>query len=287
MLLHEQMNDVVADVHPDTDTLTRAARDRGGRIKRHRRLGAIGATAAVGILAVGLAVAIPGDDPAPSNPPVANDTNESPSTPAVAEPVPIDGRSTAAALRAAVLDVAAGTTTAYAGLSGTDTPANQTYAELELTPGSGGGPGLVGIDVQPSSILDGFPFECTEGMLDCTIQRLPGGDRLRTYREPPVPTAAGDGLRVVADLLSTRRDLRIVATAANGFELPANEWDVTRAEPVLSIEQLVDVVTQGWWGFRLPARFAEEGAQLAPYEERKVSMYGLRTLEELRQELAE
>ena len=82
-----------------------------------------------------------------------------------------------------------------------------------------------------------------------------------------MPTAEGDGLRVVADIFSPRRDLRVIASATNGFELPNNEWDVTRPEPVLSGDQLADVVTQDWWGFKLPARFAEEGKELNPYEE--------------------
>ncbi len=287
MTLHEQMSDAVADVHPDTDTLTRAGRDRGGRIKRHRRIGVIGAGAAVGILAVGIAVAVPGDDPAPSSPPVANDSNDAPVVQGPDEKVAIDGRSAAAALSAAVLEVSDGEQTAYAGLGGGNTEVNETYAELELAPASGGGPGIVGINVQPSAILDGYPFVCTAGMIDCRIRELGDGARLRTYSEVPVPTADGDGLRVIAEYLSARRDLRVTAAATNGFELPANEWNVTREAPVLSIDQLVEVVTQDWWGFRLPARFAEEGAQLTPYEEREVSMYGLRSLEELRLELAE
>lgn len=282
MLLHDQMNDAVADVHVDPERLTSAARSRGGRIRRNRRLGTtIGGVAAAGILAVGLAVAVPGDDPAPSKTPVANDPSDTPS-PSTGDgpPVQIDGRSTVAALRAAVLEVADGDTTAYAGQSGFpigeterrvgEDPAGleDTYGEFELTPASGGGPGVVGVNVQHASVLDGFPFNCTyEWMIDCEIHQLPGGDRVRTYADVPVPTAEGDGLRVVADILSPRRDLRVIASATNGFDLPNNEWDVTRPEPVLSSDQLADVVSQDWWGFKLPARFAEEGKELNPYEE--------------------
>jgi len=273
MLLHEQMNDAVADVHLDTDVLTRAARDRGGRIRRRRRIGAIGAGAAVGILAVGIAVAVPGNDPGPAKAPVANGSDDAPPVQETQEKVAIDGRSAAAALSAAVREIQDGEQTAYVGQGGGDTGVNETYAELELAPASGGGPGIVGVNVQPSSILDGFPFECTEWMVDCRIRELGDGARLRTYSDVPVPTAEGDGVRVVAEYFSPRRDLRVVASATNGFELPANEWDVTRAAPVLSIDQLVAVVTQDWWGFRLPARFAEEGAQLAPYEELETSIY--------------
>jgi hypothetical protein len=273
MKLHEQMSDAVADVHPDTDTLTQEARERGGRIKRQRRLASIGGVAAVAILGAAIAVAVPGNDPGSSKAPVADGSNEAPPVEEPPGKVAIDGRSAAAALSAAVLEVQDGEQTAYVGQGGSDTQVKETYAELELAPTTGGGPGIVGVNVQPSSILDGFPFECTEWMVDCQIRELGDGARLRTYSDVPVPTADGDGVRVVAEYFAPERGLRVVASATNGFELPENQWDVTRSEPVLSIDQLVEVVTQDWWGFRIPARFADEGAQLTPYEERDTSMY--------------
>ncbi len=278
MKLHEQMSDAVADVHPDTERLTGAARAIGGRTRRRRRIGAIGAVAAAGVLAAGIAVAASNGGPAPS-PPVATDPSNGPgpSTGTEIQTVPIDGRAAAAALRAAVLDVVDGETTAYAGQGGHGTPINETYAEFELTPATGGGGrGVVGVNVQPATILDGH-HGCTQWMLDCTTRKLPGGALLRTYRDQPVPTAEGDGQRVVAEFISVPHDLRVVASSTNGFDLPANEWDVTRPDPVLSIDQLSDVVTEDWWGFDLPARFAEEGAELAPYEELQVSLYATPT----------
>ena len=77
---------------------------------------------------------------------------------------------------------------------------------------------------------------------------------------------------MVAEYLSTRDQLRVVASATNGFPLPEGEWDVTREEPVLTVDQLADVVTQDWWGFQLPARFADEGKELSPYEEQDGSL---------------
>ena len=114
-------------------------------------------------------------------------------------------------------------------------------------------------------------------MLDCTRRTLPGGDLLRTYREKQDPSADPEGQRVVAEYISTRRDLRVVASATNGFERAGNEWDVTREEPVLSTDQLAEVVTEDWWGFELPARFAEEGAKLTPYQDVPIRIYKDRT----------
>jgi len=267
MKLHEHMSDAVADVHTNTETLTRTARDRGGRIRRQRRLGTIGGVAAVGILAFGIATAIPGNDPAPSQEPFASGGPAAPE----GETVPIDGRSTTAALRAAVLEVMDGDTTAYAGQDD-DGGLEGTYGVFELTPASGGGPGVVGLNIQHASMLEGDPIKCRHWMFDCTIQDLPGGALLRTYSEPPEQTTNGDGQRVVAEYFSIQRDLRVVASATNGFDLSGDAWDVTREEPVLSIDQLVEVVTQEWWDFRLPARFAEEGAELSPYQDVPVKL---------------
>ena len=112
----------------------------------------------------------------------------------------IDGRSTVAALRTAVLEVAEGDTTAYAGQSGypgtnpDDEAAagfGDTYGEFELTPASGGGPGIVGVNVQHSSILDGYPFNCSyEWMVDCETQDLP-----RWRQAPHLPGGADGGRR--------------------------------------------------------------------------------------------
>ena len=97
----------------------RRALPAADRIRRNRRVGTtIGGVAAAGILAVGLAVALPGDDPAPPRP--RSRTTRAIRRPSTDDgpPVQIDGRSTVAALRAAVLEVADGDTTAYAGQSG-------------------------------------------------------------------------------------------------------------------------------------------------------------------------
>jgi len=271
MSLHERMYDAVSDVHADADGLTAIARSRGDRIRRRRRaLGTAGTAAVVAAVAVGASVVAPALDRPGDRAATPLDTataSEGPSSDRP-RPVPIDGRSTAAALRAAVEDVVAGRSGAFAGQGGSGpTPADETYAELELTPADGSGPGVVGINVQHASILGRGPIVCLGWMRECAVRELPGGDRLRTYADAPTSTPAGDGLRVVAELVSRTRDLRVVASSTNGLDLPANGWDVTRPDPVLSTDRLAEVVRREWWGFEVPARFAEAGAELAPYRD--------------------
>lgn len=284
MLLHDHMRDAVADVHADTDRLTGAARALGGRTRRRRRVAAIGTAAAVSVLAAGIAFVSVDAGPAPA-PPVATDPSDSaapspsPSPDETAQKVPIDGRSVTAALREAVLAVQPGQTTAYAGQNPSSVH-TESYATFELTPASGGGAGPVGLNLQEATILDGN-FGCTYAfMLDCTSRELPGGGVLTTYREQQDPAADPAAQRLVAQYVSPARNLRVVATAANGFEGAGNEWDITREEPVLSTAQLAEVVTAEWWGFELPARFAAEGAELEPYEDISTTLYATPTGDE-------
>ena len=284
MLLHDQMRDAVADVHADTDRLTGTARALGGRTRRRRRVVVIGTAAAVGVLAAGIAFVSTDGGPAPT-PPVATDPSDSasPSTDPQPDPtaqkVPIDGRNVTAALREAVLAVQPGETTAYAGQDPSSVH-TESYGTFELTPASGGGAGPVGLNVQEATILDGN-FGCTYAfMLDCTSRELPGGDVLTTYREQQDPAADPAAQRLVAQYVSPARNLRVVASAANGFEQSGNAWVITRAEPVLSTDQLADVVTADWWGFELPARFAEAGAELEPYEDISTTLYATPTGDE-------
>lgn len=115
--------------------------------------------------------------------------------------VPITGPGTVAALRAAIKEETQG---AFAGFAGQD--GHDTYGELEFTPADGSGRGVVGFNVQHGSILDGSGFNCAQTrMVNCRVRMVADGDRLRTYRDPPVKTAAGDGLRVAAELLTSDR----------------------------------------------------------------------------------
>ena len=144
-----------------------------------------------------------------------------------------------------------------------------TYGEFELTPASGGGPGVVGVNVQHCVRPRRLPVQL----------HLRVDDRLR---DPPAPgrrpgahlhgragadgrgrRAAGSGGHLLPGATSGWSRRRPTASSCR----ERDEWDVTRPEPVLSSDQLADVVSQDWWGFKLPARFAEEGKELNPYEE--------------------
>ncbi len=84
----------------------------------------------------------------------------------------------------------------------------------------------------------------------CRVSTLPDGSLLRTYAEHSASVSGGTGERLVAERVVGQ--VRVVASATNGFELPANDWDITRPDAVLSTEQLTAVVSQPWWGFELP-----------------------------------
>ena len=101
---------------------------------------------------------------------------------------------------------------------------------------------------------------CLGWMEACRVSTLPDGSLLRTYAKHSADVNGGTGERLVAERVVGQ--VRVVASATNGFELPANEWDITRPDAVLSTEQLTTVVSQPWWGFQLPAEFS--GAQDVP-----------------------
>lgn len=265
MHLRDHMDDATAGTTADLDRLARHSRQRGMKLRRYRQaLSAVGvATAVAAALSVGYLAtgrSAPGTEQA-SAPSAAGSTTPSASSDSGAATVPLTGRGTVAALRAAVGELAQGTYGGYAGQEGHDT-----YGELEFTPADASGVGVVGINVQHGSILDGSPFSCGESwMVDCTVRTLPNGDRIRTYQDQPVPTSEGDGIRVVAELLTGDRSLRVVAVATNGFDLPSNQWDVTRPEPVLTVAQLSQIVSQPWWDFSIPREYEEAGDTLSPY----------------------
>ena len=257
MNLRDHMYDATAGTTADLERLTHHARRRGMKLRRYRQaLSAVGAATAVaaavsvGYLATGGSA--PGTDVA------APSANESTSDPVVGT-VPLSGPSTAAA----VSELAQGTYGGFAGQEGHDA-----YGELEFTPADGSGLGVVGINVQHGDMIDDSPFVCGKPwMVDCTVSTLPTGDRTRTYQDQPVPTSDGDGLRVVAELITPDRDLRVVASATNGFDLPSNQWDVTRPEPVLTVAQLSQIVSQPWWDFQIPREYHEAGDDLSPYRD--------------------
>ncbi|WP_248581307.1 hypothetical protein [Nocardioides sp. InS609-2] len=265
MKLEEMMRDATDDTVVDIDCLTRGASSQGRGIRRRRRLtlatsGA--ACAVVATLAVSIAMSGTGPDAA-VDPSVDTGTATQQDARPVTQ-VPLDGRATAALLRAAVGDRADGTFDAYAGQGTPHSGSADTYAEFVFAPAGQVGSGVVGVNVQDVAVLEGEPRSCQGYMRDCVVTRLPGGDLLRTYVDM-AESAAGNDVRRVAELLSDARGLRIVVSATNGFDRSGNEWDVTRDTPVLTADQLRTVVTDARWAFEVPAQYAEQGAELTPY----------------------
>lgn len=278
MKLHDQMNHAVADITADAGALVTQARKRGLGMRRRRQvLSTVGAAAAVAAIVGGALALQPGGDTSRETGAATDPTGSSSATTQSGGTVPLTGRATAAALMAAVDEVADG---AFSDFSGQDPyPSSdtglQSYAQFRLTP-DGEGFGVVGVNVQPLSILD--LRDCAEGdktcekeirpaaytcdhefMHDCEATVLPNGDTLRTYRDDVT------GIRLVAELLSPERELRVLASATNGLDLPNSQWDTKRPDAVLTIDQLSDVVSQPWWGFELPAE--HDGSQLPGYDD--------------------
>ncbi len=276
MKLRDPMDDAVGDATADLGRLAYDSRRLGMQRRRYRQaLSGVGvaATAAVIFSAVHLASsgsvagtgAVAGDTSAVATPTPSTD----PSPTLVAELVPLTGRGTVAALRAAIEEQAQGTYSGFAGQGGQlhkGPHFRATYGEVEFTPVDGTGVGVVGINVQDGSILDGMALDCTgASMVECQVKTLPNGDRVRTYLEQPVRTAEGDGLRRVAELVTSDRSLRVVVSATNGFELASSQWDITRPQPVLTSAQLSQIVSQPWWGFKIPREYETAGQELTPY----------------------
>lgn len=276
MKLHDHMEDAVSDVAADLPALAATARERGLAERRRRwAFTAIGAAAAASVI-VGGTLALQGVGGTSDEPSVA-----SVPAPSIAElsgeTAPITGRATVAALMAAVDEVADGTFSEPGGSDvvdfDPDTLAdNDLTASFRFTP-DGARPGEVFANVQsftatyeeadqpkceesdpdckePINQRSGPYDECESSMVGCEVTRLGGGDVLRTYRDPasqsPDPTRTA-----VAELISPRRDLRLVVSAT---------------DDVLDAAALGDVVTQPWWDLdALPVEYAEAGEALTDY----------------------
>ncbi len=269
--LRDRMHDSVSHHHTDLVTLTALARRQGTSLRRRRRQVMAGSAVAVLALAGTAALAGPGllANPQAERPvPVADSPGKTPArakAPAAAT-TPATGRTTVAALYAAVTDLVPGKGSDFAGQDPyTGEPASvDTYGELAFSPADGSGAGRIGINLQPAEILadpkrgltavEGFV--CLGWMDSCHVSTLDDGSLLRTYAEHSAAAGGGTGERLVAEHLI--QGLRVVASAANGFEGPSNEWDLNRPHAVLSTDQLTTIVQQPWWGFELPAEYAGE-----------------------------
>ncbi|MGA8847622.1 MAG: hypothetical protein WB471_13480 [Nocardioides sp.] len=279
MKLHDHMEEAVGGSSTDLVRLARASQQQGTRLRRNRLArNAVGVAAAAAVIfsAVQLTAGTSTLDPdtarevpagvAAAPTPSADPSAGPPSSPS-ADKVVLTGRGTAAALRAAIEEQATGTFGGFAGQGDAlGQGSDDTYGRLEFTPSDGTGVGVVGVNVQDGSILDQSRFDCAETfMVDCSVETLANGDRIRTYWGQPVATDEGPGLRVTAELLTDDRSLRVIASASNGFDLGGNRFDVTRRQPVLTAADLSRIVSQPWWGFRVPSEFQQAGEELSPY----------------------
>lgn len=271
MNLHDHMDRATEGMSSDLDRLSRAAQHEGTRLRRRRHgFMAVGAAAAVAtVAATTFAVTSIGsaDDTQRAETGATKSSNAAPGNSKTITTVPLNGRSTVAALEDAIKQVADGSFDEYRGQGDATTPDfPDTYGGLRFTPADDSGFGHVGINIQGGDLIKQLgTFRCDGSfMLDCTARTLPNGDRLRTYRDRP----DGDGdVRQVAELWADGDTVRVVASADNGTDLGSNNWNIERPDSVLTKKQLTDIVTQDYWGVEIPERFDKAGQQLSPYDD--------------------
>ncbi|MBZ5741324.1 hypothetical protein [Nocardioides mangrovi] len=259
MMLRDQLEDAVADVAADLATLTTASRRQGLGIRRRRRaLAAVGAVAAVTVLAVTGYALRPGT-------PEIHVSDGPPSTGTEAdlsgESAPITAAGTAAALQDAVASVAHGTFGRFQG----DVSGGEALAALLFTPlGSNGPAGQVMVNLQPLlRSVGGPPYTCESFMTDCSVRELPDGDTLRTYHDDGDSEFGAASKRLVAEVLSPDRHLRVVVFALNTNPWAGGEY---QTEPVLALHGLSEIARQPWWSTtELPEEYVEAGRDLDLY----------------------
>lgn len=273
--LRSAMADAVATTHPDTDRLVADARRRGLGIRRRRQaLSVVGVAAALAV-AVTAPTVVAGD----------HGTTGDHSTLVGSQPGGLDtshtealtGRSTAAALLYAVGLEVRGTASDIRGAADGGAYA-ESYVIFRFTPEGDRVAGEVAVNVQPRFAGGGVDKvgadsrakvgQCESFMSHCRAITLADGSRLTTYDDP---SSYSSGIRRVASLYRPDTDFRVIASATNGYDITERAEKVTREEPVLTTDQLVSVVTQPWWGPRLPAPFTAQGAKLQDYSDRSAS----------------
>src|SRR3954463_5921237 len=106
--------------------------------------------------------------------------------------------------------------------------------------------GQVMVNLQPLRTSVGRPpYVCDSSiMAGCHVRSLPGGDTLRTYREDDDTEFGVGSQRVVAEVLSPSRKLRVVVFSRNGSSWAPGEF---RDHTVLDTDQLTEIATQPWW----------------------------------------
>jgi hypothetical protein len=272
--LRTAMAEAVAPENPDTDHLVAAARRRGLGIRRRRQaLAGVGIAAALA-LAVAAPTVVAGDHGRNSTD--AMQVATSPASFDSQDTRPLTGRSAAAALFYAVGLTAAGEGTDFRGASAVGPAGPEAYTIFRFTPSGSTTAGEVAVNIDPPVVDDvakpgdtsrEHPGACQSFMTDCVSTRLADGSRLTTYDDL---SSHGAGIRRVAELLRPN-GVRVLASATNGYDVTELDEQISRDEPVLTTDQLVDVVTQPWWGLRLPMYFTAQGEKLSPYSDRSAS----------------
>jgi hypothetical protein len=265
MLLRDSLDDAVADISADLQTLTTASRRQGLAIRRRRRaLASVGAVAASTMLVVGGYSLVPSSDGGKA----VTATDQSPPSKTASlsgATAPITGAGTAAALAAAVEDVANGTLSRFQG----DAADHEALAALLFKPANGSGPaGQVFINLQPAAMAGKRPYTCdgylTQDLVDCAVTKLPDDTTLRTYRENGDTEFGAASQRVVAEVIHPRQRLRVIVSAMN-----TNPWagGRHRDQTVLTSEQLTQIASQPWWSRTdLPVEYIKAGKALDLYE---------------------
>jgi hypothetical protein len=262
MMLHDHLADAVADVSADLPSLTAASRKRGLALRRRRRaLATVGTAAAVAALAVGTYAWVPGAH-GPDGTVAADVPAPVVTGPLSGETAPATSRGVAAALAAAVDGVADGTFGRFQG----DATRFEAIAALLFQPDAGAGPpGQVMVNVQPVGTVGRPPYSCGSWYMEgCTVRQLPNGDTLRTYHQDDDTEFGVGSRRMVAEVLSPERRLRVIVNSLN-----SNPWaDGYRERPALSTAQLTEIATLPWWDrSRLPREYVEAGMGLEDYED--------------------
>ncbi|MFC6344329.1 hypothetical protein ACFP8W_20265, partial [Nocardioides hankookensis] len=177
------------------------------------------------------------------------------------EAAPITPAGVAVALEEAVAAVASGTSDRFQG----DVSEGDAMAALLFHPlGSTDPAGQVMVNLQPLESVEGPPYRCEAFMTRCHVRKLSDGDTLRTYHDDGDSEFGAASKRAIAEVLSPRRDLRVVVFALNTNPWAGGEY---QTEPVLAVPGLTEIATQPWWSLStLPVEYVEAGHDLDLYQ---------------------
>ncbi|WP_296605257.1 hypothetical protein [Nocardioides sp.] len=260
MLLHDLMDDAVADVTADLPELARTSRRQGTAARRRRRaITAVGVAVAGTVLAAGVYALVPGDRGSDST--VATDVGTEVRVGELSgRTAPITARGAAAALADAVTDRVPGTISSLQGSA----DRGEAMATLVFLPDHGPGPaGTVFLNLQPISMAPEKPGCAMPWMATCSLEQQPNGDIRRTYLEEDDTEFGQGSQRLTVEVISPDRGLRLVVSAMNTSPSADGAMGIM---PVLTSGELRDIAALPWWGrTRLPVEYVEAGERLDDY----------------------